>query len=81
MFGKLLFDVVSFYEFIVMVTIVGIILGGLAFVGLIIYFGKWIYLWKEWLIFVDYKRFGIMYIIVAIVMLLRGFVDVIMMRS
>lgn len=81
MFGKLLFDVVLFYEFIVMVMIVGIILGGLAFVGLIIYFGKWIYLWKEWLIFVDYKCFGIMYIIVVIVMLLCGFVDVIMMCS
>ncbi|MFP1454962.1 hypothetical protein ACLB1O_16700 [Escherichia coli] len=34
---------------IVMVTIAGIILGGLALVGLITYFGKWTYLWKEWL--------------------------------
>ncbi len=30
---------------------------------------------------VDHKRLGIMYIIVAIVMLLRGFADAIMMRS
>ncbi len=48
-------------------------LGGLALVGLITYFGKWTYLWKEWLTSVDHKRLGIMYIIVAIVMLLRGF--------
>ncbi len=64
-----------------MVTIAGIILGGLALVGLITYFGKWTYLWKEWLTSVDHKRLGIMYIIVAIVMLLRGFADAIMMRS
>ena len=63
-----------------MVTIAGIILGGLALVGLITYFGKWTYLWKEWLTSVDHKRLGIMYIIVAIVMLLRGFADAIMAK-
>ena len=81
MFGKLSLDAVPFHEPIVMVTIAGIILGGLALVGLITYFGKWAYLWKEWLTSVDHKRLGIMYIIVAIVMLLRGFADAIMMRS
>ena len=49
MFGKLSLDAVPFHEPIVMVTIAGIILGGLALVGLITYFGKWTYLWKEWL--------------------------------
>ncbi|MFP2032023.1 hypothetical protein ACLEBZ_19510 [Escherichia coli] len=81
MFGKLSLDAVPFHEPIVMVTIAGIILGGLALVGLITYFGKWTYLWKEWLTSVDHKRLGIMYIIVAIVMLLRGFAHAIMMRS
>lgn len=81
MFGKLSLDAVPFHEPIVMVTIAGIILGGLALVGLITYFGKWTYLWEEWLTSVDHKRLGIMYIIVAIVMLLRGFADAIMMRS
>ena len=81
MFGKLSLDAVPSHEPIVMVTIAGSILGGLALVGLITYFGKWTYLWKEWLTSVDHKRLGIMYIIVAIVMLLRGFADAIMMRS
>ncbi len=49
--------------------------------GLITYFGKWSYLWTEWLTSVDHKKIGIMYIIVALVMLLRGFADAIMMRS
>lgn len=55
MFGKLSLDAVPFHEPIVMVTIAGIILGGLALVGLITYFGKWTYLWKEWLTSVDHS--------------------------
>lgn len=47
MFGKLSLDAVPFHEPIVMVTIAGIILGGLALVGLITYFGKWTYLWNR----------------------------------
>ncbi|UMX72351.1 hypothetical protein MJ585_06540 [Klebsiella pneumoniae] len=46
----------------------------------ITYFGKWSYLWNEWLDFVDHKRLGIMYA-AGTVMLLRGFADAIMMRS
>jgi Cytochrome C and Quinol oxidase polypeptide I len=39
------------------------------------------YLWREWITSVDHKRIGIMYILLAVVMLLRGFTDAIMMRS
>ncbi|QBR70469.1 cytochrome o ubiquinol oxidase subunit I [Beijerinckiaceae bacterium] len=39
------------------------------------------YLWREWITSVDHKRIGIMYIVLAMVMLLRGFSDAIMMRS
>jgi cytochrome o ubiquinol oxidase subunit 1 len=39
------------------------------------------YLWREWITSVDHKRIGIMYCILAIVMLLRGFIDALMMRS
>ncbi|CAH2406086.1 cytochrome o ubiquinol oxidase subunit I [Mesorhizobium escarrei] len=39
------------------------------------------YLWREWITSVDHKRIGIMYILLAMVMLLRGFADAIMMRS
>ena len=42
----------------------------------------WIpYLWREWVTSVDHKRIGVMYITLAAVMLLRGFIDAIMMRS
>src|ERR1700742_4495905 len=39
------------------------------------------YVWREWITSVDHKRIGVMYCLLALVMLLRGFIDVIMMRS
>lgn len=81
MFGKLSWDAVPFHEPIVMITIAMIALGGLALVGGITYFKKWTYLWTEWLTSVDHKKIGVMYIVVAMVMLLRGFADAIMMRT
>ncbi|MFM4670961.1 cytochrome o ubiquinol oxidase subunit I [Aeromonas media] len=81
MFGKLTLEAVPYHEPIIMVTIAGIILGGLAIAGLITYYGKWQYLWKEWLTSVDHKRLGIMYLILGMVMLLRGFADAVLMRG
>jgi len=55
-----------------------VIIGVLAWVTL----KGWLpYLWREWITSVDHKRIGIMYILLAMVMLLRGFSDAIMMRS
>ena len=39
------------------------------------------YLWREWITSVDHKHIGVMYVFLAAVMLLRGFIDAIMMRS
>jgi len=39
------------------------------------------YLWEEWLCSVDHKRIGVMYVILGLLMLLRGFIDAILMRS
>ncbi|WP_323936570.1 cytochrome o ubiquinol oxidase subunit I [Aeromonas caviae] len=81
MFGKLTLEAIPYHEPIIMVTIACIILGGLAIAGLITYYGKWQYLWKEWFTSVDHKRLGIMYLILGMVMLLRGFADAVMMRG
>lgn len=43
--------------------------------------GWWPYLWREWITSVDHKRIGVMYCLLAAVMLLRGFVDAMMMRT
>ncbi len=57
---------------------------GLALVGLmaLIVFKGWLpYLWREWITSVDHKRIGVMYCLLALVMLLRGFSDAMLMRS
>ena len=43
--------------------------------------GYWPYLWREWITSVDHKRIGVMYCLLALIMLLRGFADAIMMRA
>ena len=81
MFGKLSLEAIPLHEPIVVVTVSAILLGGAGLVGLITYLKKWSYLWNEWITSVDHKKIGVMYCILAIVMLLRGFADAIMMRS
>ena len=50
-------------------------------IGALFYFKKWKWLWTEWLTSVDHKKIGVMYVILAFIMLLRGFSDAIMMRA
>ncbi|MDQ7984163.1 cytochrome o ubiquinol oxidase subunit I [Pseudomonas sp. G34] len=81
MFGKLTLDAIPLHEPILVVTMIAVVLGGLGVVAALTYFKKWGYLWHEWLTSVDHKKIGVMYILVALVMLLRGFADAIMMRT
>jgi cytochrome o ubiquinol oxidase subunit I len=81
MFGKLTLESIPYHEPIIMVTVAGIIFGGAALLAGITYFKLWKPLWKNWLTSVDHKNIGIMYIILALVMLMRGFADALMMRS
>jgi len=81
MFGKLTIDALPFYSWVAMGG-AGVTVGGaLVVFVLVTYFGLWRYFWTEWLTSVDHKRIGIMYIVLALIMLLRGFVDAIMMRA
>jgi cytochrome o ubiquinol oxidase subunit I len=79
--GKLTWSAIPFDQPLPMVASSFIILGGLFALGLVTRKGWWPYLWREWLTSVDHKRIGIMYVLLALVLLLRGFVDAIMMRS
>ncbi len=81
MLGKLTLDAIPYHEPIIMGAVAFIVLGGVLVVGLLTYFRKWTWLWREWLTSVDHKKIGVMYIAVAMVMLLRGFSDAIMMRA
>ncbi len=56
MLGKLTLDAVPLGEPIIMVTVAAIIIGGAALVAALTYFGKWKWLWSEWLTSVDHKN-------------------------
>ncbi len=57
------------------------IAGGLLVVAALFYFKRWKWLWKEWITSLDPKKIGVMYLIVATLMLLRGLADALMMRA
>lgn len=80
-FGRLTWDAIPLHEPILLVTFAMVALGGLTVLALLTRFKLWGYLWREWLTSVDHKKIGVMYIILAIVMLLRGFADALMMRA
>ncbi|CDI07057.1 cytochrome o ubiquinol oxidase subunit I [Agrobacterium pusense] len=80
LFGRLTWESIPLHEPILVATFAAVALGGIAVVGAITYFRLWGYLWNEWFTSIDHKKIGIMYIILALIMLLRGFADAIMMR-
>jgi cytochrome o ubiquinol oxidase subunit 1 len=57
------------------------VVSALMLVGYLSYFKKWKWLWKEWLTSLDPKKIGVMYIIVAVIMLFKGLIDAAMMRA
>ena len=80
-FGRLTLESIPYHEPILVATFIAVAIGGGAVLGALTYFKLWGYLWKEWFTSVDHKRIGVMYVVLAIVMLLRGFADAVMMRT
>src|SRR5580658_2588816 len=81
MLGKLSWSAIPFNEPLPLISgaVVGIVV--LAVLVTITIKGWWPYLWREWLTSVDHKHIGVMYVLLGLVMLLRGFSDAIMMRT
>jgi cytochrome o ubiquinol oxidase subunit I len=80
-FGRLGWDAVPLHEPILLATFVMVAVGGLAVLGLLTKFRLWGPLWRDWITSIDHKKIGIMYIVLGLVMLLRGFADALMMRA
>ncbi len=79
-FGKLSFDALPKNP-ITIGGAISIVVIGTAVFALITYLKRWKWLWREWLTSLDPKRIGVMYIIVALLMLLRGAADAGLMRA
>lgn len=82
MFGKLDLEALTFlHDPIVAGAGAMMVLAAIAVIGALFYFKKWKWLWTEWITTVDHKKIGVMYLILTVIMLLRGFSDALMMRS
>jgi cytochrome o ubiquinol oxidase subunit I len=81
MFGKLGLSAIPWSQPIPLITSFAVILILLGVLVLITVRGWWPYLWREWITSVDHKRIGVMYCLLGVVMLVRGFSDAIMMRT
>ena len=81
MFGKLSLAAIPWGQPIPLITSAVIIVLLAGILTLVTYKGWWPYLWREWLTSTDHKRIGVMYVVLALIMLIRGFSDAIMMRS
>lgn len=79
--GYLSLDAIPTNEPIVMWTIGVVLVLGVVALALITFMGWWKPLWKDWLTSVDHKKIGIMYIVVSVLMLVRGFADALLMRT
>jgi cytochrome o ubiquinol oxidase subunit 1 len=58
-----------------------VVLGALSVIALLTFTRRWKWLWCEWLTSLDAKKIGIMYLVLAGLMLLRGGIDALMMRG
>ncbi len=81
MFGKLTWDAIPWNQPIPLVAGAVVVLAVFAVVIWVVLKGYLPYLWREWITSVDHKRIGVMYTLLGVIMLLRGFIDAIMMRS
>ena len=81
MLGKLTWAAIPFDQPIPMAAAVLVVAAIAAILALVTSKGWWPYLWRDWITSVDHKRIGVMYVLLGLVMLVRGFIDAIMMRS
>src|SRR3990167_664932 len=79
--GKLTLDAIPLHTPIIMGAGVFMIIFLVIVLAIITFTKKWSYIWHEWITSVDHKKIGIMYVLLAGIMLLRGFSDAILMRS
>jgi cytochrome o ubiquinol oxidase subunit 1 len=79
--GRLSWEAIPYHEPILLATFIMVAIGGAGVLGALTKFRLWGPLWRDWVTSIDHKKIGIMYMILGLVMLLRGFADALMMRA
>jgi cytochrome o ubiquinol oxidase subunit 1 len=80
-FGRLSWEAIPFREPILLGTFIMVLLGGAVVLGGLTKLKLWGPLWRDWITSIDHKKIGIMYMVLGLVMFLRGFADALMMRA
>jgi len=80
-FGRLSLEAIPYHEPILIGTFIMVALGGLTLLALMTRYRVWGPFWRDWITSIDHKKIGIMYIVMGLIMLLRGFADALMMRA
>jgi cytochrome o ubiquinol oxidase subunit I len=79
--GKLSMNALPFHDPILIVTFAMVAIGGTAVLIALTKYRLWGYLWHEWFTSIDHKKIGIMYMVLGLIMFMRGFADALMMRA
>ena len=80
LFGNLGYDALPFYSALAAVAAAMVVLVAPTVAGLITRYGKWRCLWSDWLTSLDRRRIGIMYVVLAMVMLSRARIEAVLLR-
>jgi cytochrome o ubiquinol oxidase subunit 1 len=81
LFGRLTLAAIPYSNPIIIFAFVFSVVAALLIVGPVLYYRKIPYFFREWLTTVDHKKIGVMYIVLGLVMMFRGFVDGMMIRT
>jgi cytochrome o ubiquinol oxidase subunit 1 len=79
--GRLDYNALPLYSAVATVAALLVLLVVIGSVVTITIKRGWAYLWHEWLTSLDHKRIGIMYVALAMIMLMRGIIEAVMMRT
>ena len=80
-FGDLTYGALPFYSAIATFAAGLVVVSAISVIALITFFRLWKPLWFRWLTSVDHKKIGIMYVVIAMVMLSRAVIEACMMRA
>ncbi|KAF1700155.1 cytochrome o ubiquinol oxidase subunit I [Pseudoxanthomonas suwonensis] len=79
--GYLGWESFPLHDPVILSAFIGTCVAGLALLAVITKYKLWGTLWRDWFTSIDHKKIGIMYMVLGLVMLLRGFADALMMRA
>ncbi|MBB3951508.1 cbb3-type cytochrome c oxidase subunit I [Aureimonas jatrophae] len=79
--GRLSYDALPFYSGIATAAASLVVVGAITVAALLTWLGRWGWLWREWLTSLDHKKIGIMYVVIAMVMLSRAVIEGSLMRA